>query len=86
MKTRKILFAVLASASLFVASCTQNSTAEEDQLYQDGVDRTKVTTNNKQSVDRTKITTSNKRSVDFNKIISEQQSVDRTKVRTSNKG
>lgn len=33
MKTKKILFAVLASVSLLAASCTSASTADEDSLY-----------------------------------------------------
>lgn len=74
MRTKRILLAVLASSALFAASCSTNSTADEDQLYQDGVDRTKITTSNrKEAVDRTKITTSNR------------QSVDRTKITTSNR-
>ncbi|WP_339712870.1 hypothetical protein [uncultured Kriegella sp.] len=34
MKTKKVLFAVLASVSLLAASCTSASTAEEDSIYQ----------------------------------------------------
>ena len=34
MNTKKIIFAVLASATLMVASCTPNSTADEDSLYE----------------------------------------------------
>lgn len=43
MNTKKIIFAVLASATLLVASCTPNNTADEDALYEQGIDKDKLT-------------------------------------------
>ncbi len=47
MNTKKIIFAVLASATLLAVSCSPNTTAEDDQLYEQGVDRTLITKSNK---------------------------------------
>ncbi|WP_165200554.1 hypothetical protein [Muriicola soli] len=41
MNTRKLLFAFAAILVLFAAACTPN-TAEDDQLYEQGVDKTKI--------------------------------------------
>ncbi|MFH6603760.1 hypothetical protein ACEZ3G_09760 [Maribacter algicola] len=40
MNTRKILFALMASFALLAASCTPNTA--EDDLYDNGVDKTKI--------------------------------------------
>ncbi|MET6990520.1 hypothetical protein [Sediminicola arcticus] len=45
MNTKKILFAVVAAATLLVASCT-SSTASDDSLYEQGVDKTKINKGN----------------------------------------
>ena len=72
---KKVVFGLLACATLLTVSCETNDVAAEDNLYQEGVDRTKITTSNRKSlVDRTKITTSNRQSY-----------VDRTKITTSNR-
>ena len=42
MNTKKIIFAVLASASLLAASCTPNTSAEDDQLYEQGIRKDKI--------------------------------------------
>ncbi|MFK5973090.1 MAG: hypothetical protein QM485_07395 [Flavobacteriaceae bacterium] len=42
MNTKKIIFAVLASATLLAASCSPNTTTEDDQLYEQGIDRKKM--------------------------------------------
>ncbi len=42
MNTKKIIFAMLASASLLAVSCSPNTSAEDDQLYEQGVDKTKL--------------------------------------------
>lgn len=38
MNTKKIFYAFLACATLMMASCT-SSTAEDDQLYEQGIER-----------------------------------------------
>ncbi|QLG47068.1 hypothetical protein [Costertonia aggregata] len=40
MTTKKIVFAVLASVSLLAASCTSNTSAD-DELYEQGIDKNK---------------------------------------------
>ena len=40
---KKILFGLVACISLMALSCEPNSTADEDQLYEQGVDKTKIT-------------------------------------------
>lgn len=43
MNTKKIIFAVLASATLLAAtSCSPNTTADDDELYEQGIDRKKM--------------------------------------------
>ncbi|WP_145758356.1 peptidase m28 [Sediminicola sp. YIK13] len=42
MNTKKIFFAVVAAATLLVASCTSN-TASDDTLYEQGIDKTIIT-------------------------------------------
>ncbi|MBT8281231.1 MAG: hypothetical protein KJO16_06605 [Muriicola sp.] len=42
MNTRKIFFAFAAMLILVAAACTPN-TAEDDQLYENAVDKTKLT-------------------------------------------
>ncbi|MGB6150423.1 MAG: hypothetical protein WBG48_00405 [Pricia sp.] len=86
---KKVLLGLMACATLLVVSCETDELASDEQLYEQGVDRTKIrTSNRKQSVDRTKIRTSNrKQSVDRTKIrtSNKQSFVDRTKIRTSNR-
>ena len=54
MITKKTLFAVLACVAFLGTSCTSTSTADEDSLYTNSVDRTKVKLY-PQGVDRTKV-------------------------------
>jgi len=42
MKTKKIIFGLLACVALLAISCEPNSTADEDDLYEVGVDKTKI--------------------------------------------
>lgn len=42
MNTKKIIFAVLATTTLLAASCSPNTTAEDDQLYEQGIDKRHV--------------------------------------------
>ncbi|WP_373074864.1 hypothetical protein [Zeaxanthinibacter enoshimensis] len=68
MNTRKVIFGLFACSLFLVASCTQN-TAAEDGLYEQGVDKTKIINGDKKSVDKTKIINGDKKSVDKTKII-----------------
>lgn len=40
---KRIVFGLLAFVVLLAVSCEPNSTAEEDQLYEQGIDKTKLT-------------------------------------------
>ena len=71
MNTRKFFYGIFAFIILAASVACTKDTAD-DSVYEQGVDRTKVTTGPQQSVDRTKVTTG------------PQQSVDRTKVTSSN--
>jgi len=55
MKMKKLLFGLVACISLMALSCEPNSTAEEDQLYDNQtIDRTKIKVP-ANGIDRTKI-------------------------------
>jgi hypothetical protein len=41
MNTRRVLFAIAAFLVLAASACTPN-TAEDDQVYEQGVDKTKI--------------------------------------------
>ena len=42
MKMKRLLFGLLACVTLMAVSCEPNSTTDEDQLYEQGVDKTKI--------------------------------------------
>jgi hypothetical protein len=42
MKVKRIIFGLLACVTLMAVSCEPNSTADEDELYEVGVDKTKI--------------------------------------------
>lgn len=42
MKAKRFIFGLLACVTLLAVSCEPNNTAEEDDLYEVGVDRTKL--------------------------------------------
>jgi hypothetical protein len=42
MKMKRLIFGILACVTLMAVSCEPNNTADEDQLYEQGVDKTKV--------------------------------------------
>lgn len=42
MKIKNLLFAILACVTLLAVSCEPNSTADEDNLYEQGLDKTKI--------------------------------------------
>ena len=42
MKTKRIIFGLLACVTLMAVSCEPNSTADEDELYEVGIRKDKV--------------------------------------------
>lgn len=70
---KKFVAALVACVALSTVSCETSNIAEDDAVYEQGVDRTKIRTTNKKSVDLSKVDLAN------------TQSVDRTKIRTSNR-
>lgn len=42
MKMKRLLFGILACVTLMAVSCEPNSTADEDQLYEEGIDKSKA--------------------------------------------
>lgn len=42
MKTKRIIFGLLACVTLIAVSCEPNSTADEDELYEVGIRKDKV--------------------------------------------
>jgi hypothetical protein len=42
MKTKRIIFGLMACMMLLAVACEPNSTADEDELYEVGVDKTKI--------------------------------------------
>jgi hypothetical protein len=42
MKMKRLIFGILACVTLMAVSCEPNSTAEEDSLYEQGLDKTKL--------------------------------------------
>lgn len=53
--TKKIFAGICTCLILMAASCTPNDSAEDQQLYDHGVDKTKIT-KGPDGVDKTKIT------------------------------
>ncbi|MFS4447740.1 hypothetical protein [Maribacter sp. 2307UL18-2] len=43
MKAKKLIFGLMAVVLLVAVSCEPNTTAQEDDLYEVGVDKTKIT-------------------------------------------
>ncbi len=39
MKTKQIVFGIIASVTLLAVSCEPNTTAQEDDLYEVGIDK-----------------------------------------------
>lgn len=54
MNTKKLILGLCMGVAFLAMSCTQNTT-DEDGLYENGVDKTLITKDNK-SVDKTLIT------------------------------
>jgi hypothetical protein len=47
MKMKRLVFGILACVTLMAVSCEPNNTADEDQLYEQGVDKTKLVNGDK---------------------------------------
>ncbi len=43
MKMKRLVFGILACVTLMAVSCEPNNTADEDQLYEQGVDKRHLT-------------------------------------------
>ncbi len=68
---KKVVFGLMACATLLIVSCETNDLASDDQLYEQGVDKTKIPSQAKQGfVDKTKIPSQAKK----------QSFVDKTKI------
>ena len=39
---KRLLFGVMACVTLMAVSCEPNATADEDELYEQGIDKTKI--------------------------------------------
>ncbi|HZJ19718.1 MAG TPA: hypothetical protein VFD35_05105 [Pricia sp.] len=57
---KKVLFGLMACATLLAVSCDTNDITTNDELYEQGVEKSKVTINNKQAVEKSKVTINNK--------------------------
>jgi len=42
MKAKQIIFGLLACVTLLAVACESNSTADEDSLYEQGIDKKKI--------------------------------------------
>jgi hypothetical protein len=42
MNTKRLLFGICTCLILMAAACTPNSTSEDQQLYENGVDKSKI--------------------------------------------
>ncbi len=42
MKMKRLIFGILACVTLMAVSCEPNNTADEDQLYEQGIDKKSV--------------------------------------------
>jgi hypothetical protein len=60
MNTKKILFGICTCLILMIAACTPNTA--DDQVYENGVDKTKLINGDKRSVDKTQLVNGDKRS------------------------
>ncbi len=54
---KKVVFGLMACATLLAVSCETNDVASDDQFYEQGVDKTKIPSqaNKRSFVDKTKI-------------------------------
>lgn len=42
MKTKRIIFGLMATVTLIAVSCEPNTTAQEDELYEVGIDKSSI--------------------------------------------
>ena len=63
MNTKKFFYGVLACLVLVIAACT-NDSANEDTVYEFGIDKMDVDTSNRVSIDKMDVDTSNRNSID----------------------
>ena len=54
MNTRKLILGIAMCCAVLAMSCSQ-STAEDDGIYENGVDKTKLINGDKRSVDKTQL-------------------------------
>lgn len=64
MNTRKLLFGLFALGVLTGVSCT----TDNDDLYENGVEKSKIRITNNQSVEKSKVRINNQQSVEKGKI------------------
>jgi hypothetical protein len=69
MNIKNLFYGIFAFMILFLAACTSTDTTAEDNLYEIGLDKTRVRIPAKESLDKTKVR------------IPEKESLDKTKVR-----
>jgi len=43
MKAKRIIFGVMACVTLLAVSCEPNNSADGDQLFEEGIDKSKLT-------------------------------------------
>lgn len=67
MNTKKILFGILACVTFMAVSC-ESSTAEDD-LYENGVNKTQLINGDKRSVNKTQLINGDRRSVDKTQLV-----------------
>jgi hypothetical protein len=60
MNTKKLILGLSMGFAFLAMSCTQN-TAQEDGLYENGVDKTQLINGDKKSVDKTQLINGDKR-------------------------
>jgi len=58
---KKLVFGLLACLTLLAVSCETTDTASDDQLYEQGVDKTQLINGDKQSVDKSQLINGDKR-------------------------
>ncbi|MEX0288503.1 MAG: hypothetical protein AB3N14_05285 [Flavobacteriaceae bacterium] len=61
MNTKKIFFGICACLFLMAAACTPSA---DDQVYEEGVDKTKIVNGDIKNVDKSKLVNGDTRSVD----------------------
>ena len=55
MKTRRIIFGLTVAIAMFAVSCEPNTTAQEDDLYELGIDKGSIVLKNASDIDKSSI-------------------------------